>query len=83
MTIFSHYQNRYEATLQEEYSLHEYLDLCKEDASVYASAAERMLLAIGEPELDQLLLVICILKNHRGATRLEGGAIHRFDRLTQ
>jgi serine protein kinase len=51
MTIFSHYQDRYEATLQEEYSLQEYLDLCKEDSSVYASAAERMLLAIGEPEL--------------------------------
>jgi len=51
MTIFSHYQNRYEATLQEEYSLQEYLDLCKKDASVYASAAERMLLAIGEAEL--------------------------------
>jgi serine protein kinase len=51
MTIFSHYQDRYEATQQEEYSLHEYLDLCKEDPSVYASAAERMLLAIGEPEL--------------------------------
>jgi serine protein kinase len=51
MTIFSHYQDRYEATLQEEYSLQEYLDLCKEDSSVYASAAERMLIAIGEPEL--------------------------------
>ncbi|NCF19208.1 MAG: PrkA family serine protein kinase [Haliea sp.] len=51
MTIFNHYQNRYEATLEEEYSLQEYLDLCKEDPSVYASAAERMLLAIGEPEL--------------------------------
>jgi serine protein kinase len=51
MTIFSHYQNRYEATLQEEYSLQEYLNLCKEDPSVYASAAERMLLAMGEPEL--------------------------------
>ena len=27
------------------------LELCKKDPSVYASAAERMLLAIGEPEL--------------------------------
>ena len=51
MSIISHYQNRYEATLEEEFSLQEYLDLCREDASVYASAAERMLLAIGEPEL--------------------------------
>ncbi|MEM1155683.1 MAG: PrkA family serine protein kinase [Pseudomonadota bacterium] len=51
MTIFSHYQDRYEATQQEEYSLQEYLELCKSDPSAYASSAERMLLAIGEPEL--------------------------------
>ncbi len=51
MTIFNHYQGRYESTQEEEYSLQEYLDLCKQDSSVYASAAERMLLAIGEPEL--------------------------------
>ncbi len=51
MTIFSHYQDRYEATQQEEYSLQEYLDLCKSDPSAYATSAERMLLAIGEPEL--------------------------------
>lgn len=51
MTIFSHYQQRYETTQQEEMSIQEYLDLCKKDPSVYASAAERMLMAIGEPEL--------------------------------
>ncbi len=51
MTIFNHYQGRYESTQEEEYSLQEYLDLCREDPSVYASAAERMLLAIGEPEV--------------------------------
>ncbi|WP_370981241.1 PrkA family serine protein kinase [Agaribacterium sp. ZY112] len=51
MTIFSHYQQRYTDTLQEELSLQEYLDLCKEDPTVYASAAERILNAIGEPEL--------------------------------
>ncbi|MEM8561107.1 MAG: PrkA family serine protein kinase [Pseudomonadota bacterium] len=51
MTIFSHYQDRYEATQQEEYSLQEYLELCKSDPSAYATSAERMLLAIGEPEL--------------------------------
>ena len=51
MTIFNHYINRYESTQEEELSLQEYLDLCKSDPSVYASAAERMLLAIGEPEL--------------------------------
>ena len=51
MSIFNHYQNRYEATKEEEYSLQEFLLLCKEDNNAYASAAERLLLAIGEPEV--------------------------------
>ena len=51
MSIFSHYQDRYEATQQEELSIQDYLDLCKKDPSVYATAAERMLSAIGEAEL--------------------------------
>ncbi len=51
MTIFDHYQSRFEEAKEEEYTLQEYLDLCKNDPSAYASAAERMLLAIGEPEL--------------------------------
>jgi len=50
MSIFSHYQNRFEESKEEEYSLQEYLELCKRDPSAYASAAERMLMAIGEPE---------------------------------
>ncbi len=48
--IFRHYQSRYE-TLQEEYSLQEYLDICKQDPMAYATASERMLFAIGEAEL--------------------------------
>ncbi|NQD75847.1 PrkA family serine protein kinase, partial [Pseudomonas sp. CrR7] len=51
MSIFSHFQQRFESTRQEELSLQEYLELCKGDRSAYASAAERLLLAIGEPEL--------------------------------
>lgn len=51
MSIFSHFQQRFEATRQEEYSLQEYLELCKSDPSAYATAAERMLMAIGSPEL--------------------------------
>ncbi len=51
MSIFNHYQDRYKATQEEVISLQDYLQLCKEDPSVYASASERMLLAIGEPEL--------------------------------
>ena len=51
MSIFGTYQSRFEGTQEEEYSLEEYLDICKNDPSAYASAAERMLLAIGKPEL--------------------------------
>ena len=51
MSIFSHYQTRYEVTQEEEYTLQEYLEICKNDPSAYASAPERMLKAIGEPEL--------------------------------
>ncbi|WP_148253510.1 PrkA family serine protein kinase [Aidingimonas lacisalsi] len=51
MSIFDHVQSRYEQFQQEEMSLQEYLELCRRDPSVYASAAERMLEAIGEPEV--------------------------------
>ncbi|OED35439.1 PrkA family serine protein kinase [Chromatiales bacterium (ex Bugula neritina AB1)] len=51
MSIFNHYQSRYELKKQEEFTLSEYLQLCRENPAIYASAAERMLLAIGEPEI--------------------------------
>ncbi|MDB5772050.1 MAG: PrkA family serine protein kinase [Burkholderia sp.] len=51
MKIFDNYAARYERTREEEYSLQEYLELCKRDRIAYATAAERMLEAIGEPEL--------------------------------
>jgi len=51
MTIFDNYSSRYERTKEEEMSLSEYLQLCKKDPLTYASAAERMLAAIGEPTL--------------------------------
>jgi serine protein kinase len=51
MSIFNHFQDRYSQNLQEEISLQEYLELCKETPQIYASAAERLLMAIGEPEL--------------------------------
>ncbi|MGI4849052.1 MAG: PrkA family serine protein kinase, partial [Janthinobacterium lividum] len=51
MKIFDNYAARYERTREEEFSLQEYLDLCKRDKLTYASAAERMLASIGEPEL--------------------------------
>jgi serine protein kinase len=48
MSIFNHYQERYTHHQEEEFSLKEYLDLCKKDPLVYATATERMLAAIGE-----------------------------------
>ncbi|WP_310493647.1 PrkA family serine protein kinase [Dechloromonas sp.] len=51
MSIFTRYQSRYEALQEEEMSVQEYLDICKSDSTAYASVAERILLAIGEPEL--------------------------------
>ena len=51
MKIFDNSAARYERTREEEYSLQEYLELCKRDHMAYASAAERLLAAIGEPEL--------------------------------
>ena len=51
MSIFNHYQSRYELKKHEEYTLQEYLQLCKDDPSTYATSAERLLMAIGEPEI--------------------------------
>lgn len=51
MSIFNHYQTRFDEAREEELSLEEYLDLCRRDPAAYATAAERMLSAIGEPEL--------------------------------
>jgi len=51
MTIFHQYQSRFEESKEEEYTLQEYLEICKRDPSAYATSAERMLTAIGEPKL--------------------------------
>lgn len=50
MDIYSSFATRFEKAKEEELSLDEYLQLCKDDPTTYASAAERMLMAIGEPE---------------------------------
>ena len=51
MSIFERYATRYEESREEVLSLQEYLELCRTDPSAYASPAERLLMAIGEPEL--------------------------------
>ncbi len=51
MQIFERQLERYKQTQEELLSLQDYLQLCKEDRSVYANAAERLLLAIGDAKL--------------------------------
>lgn len=51
MSIFQHYKTRYEDAQQERYSIQEFLNICRDDPMAYASAAQRLLKAIGEPEM--------------------------------
>jgi len=51
MSIFTSFQTRFESAREEELSVQDYLELCKTTPLAYATAAERMLQAIGEPEL--------------------------------
>ena len=50
MDVISNFAARFERTREEEFSLEDYLDICKRDPMAYATAAERILSAIGEPE---------------------------------
>lgn len=49
MGVFEHFQERFDASQEEELSLQDYLQLCKDEPSTYATASERLLIAIGEP----------------------------------
>ncbi len=49
--IFSAYAKTFEAHREAEMSLAEYLEACKKDPLVYSTATERLLAAIGEPEM--------------------------------
>jgi serine protein kinase len=49
--LLEQYRSTYSATADEEMSLEDFLGLCKKDPTAYATASERMLAAIGEPEL--------------------------------
>ena len=48
--IFDLYAQAYESQKQHRLSLKEYLEGCRADPAMYASTAERMISAIGEPE---------------------------------
>src|SRR5215211_5060856 len=51
MDVVRNFLARFEKSREEELSIEEYLELCKRDPLTYATAAERMLAAIGEPEM--------------------------------
>ncbi|MBA3535180.1 MAG: PrkA family serine protein kinase, partial [Tatlockia sp.] len=48
--FLANYTKRFVDNKAEELSLDEYLELCKTDPAAYANPAERLLMAIGEPE---------------------------------
>src|SRR5215470_10449104 len=50
MDVISNFAARYERTREEELTLEEYLAECKRNPLAYATAAERMLKAIGDPQ---------------------------------
>lgn len=49
--LFTRYTQSYEGRREVEMSLTEYLQSCRDDPMMYASAPERILAAIGEPEV--------------------------------
>src|SRR5919205_947391 len=49
--LFLSYAQNYEARRAADMSLAEYLEACRDDPMMYASAAERLLAAIGEPQM--------------------------------
>ncbi|MET0218415.1 MAG: PrkA family serine protein kinase [Burkholderiales bacterium] len=49
-SVLDRFQARFEGRVEEEYTLQEYLELCRTTPAAYATAAERLLMAIGEPK---------------------------------
>jgi serine protein kinase len=51
MSIVNLYKSNFDKTTRASMTIDEYLELCKTDKMAYATASERMIAAIGEPEL--------------------------------
>src|SRR5277367_5017495 len=49
--VFDLYSSLFESRKQTEMSLRDYLNLCRDDPTTFANSAERMIAAIGEPEV--------------------------------
>ncbi|MDC7741616.1 PrkA family serine protein kinase [Rhizobium binxianense] len=50
-SVFDAFTRSYEARRETDMSVQEYLDLCKKEPIAYANATERLLAAIGEPQM--------------------------------
>src|ERR1043165_1599968 len=50
-SLFNAFARSFEARSQTDMSMAEYLDSCRSDPMKYANAAERLLAAIGEPQM--------------------------------
>ena len=50
MSLLASYREQFQSRQDEEMSLEDYLALCREDPLAWATPAERMLAAIGEPQ---------------------------------
>jgi serine protein kinase len=51
MDVINSFSARFERSREEEMSIEDYLAQCKSQPIAYATAAERMLMAIGEPQM--------------------------------
>ena len=49
--LFAAYARTFQAHREAEMTLPEYLEACRQDPMVYSTATERLLAAIGEPEM--------------------------------
>ena len=87
MGVLEQLQQRFDASQEEELSLSQYLDLCKSDPSVYATASERLLISIGDPEfidtskdarLSRVFSNKIIKRYSATAARVNIGRVKRF-----
>ncbi len=77
MGILQGYRENYVKGRDEEMSLEDYLQLCRDDPTAYATPAERMLQAIGEPE------IVDTRKNPQLSRIFSNRIIHRYPAFSE
>ena len=74
--LFASFAKTYESRRETEMTLTDYLEGCRDDPMMYASAPERILAAIGEPVLldtakdGRLGRIFMVLKEHNAKPHL-------------